>query len=46
MIIYRAPIGNRRCMKTRCQVPPSPGLMAKLLERYNELIAQGAFPRN
>lgn len=46
MLISRTPIRNHLCTQARCPVPPSPTLMARLLERYNELMTQGRIPRN
>jgi immune inhibitor A len=45
MIVSRRPIAAACCRRARCQVPPSPALMAKLLERYHELIEQKRVPK-
>jgi len=46
MRIVRRPIHAAACRKPRCPVPPSPGLMASLLERYRELMAQKRIPKD
>jgi len=46
MIVVRKPIRYRACAEQHCHVPPSPGLMASLLERYNELLEQGRVPKD
>lgn len=45
MRIVRRPVLVSACSNTRCHVPPSPGLMASLLERYYELLDQGRIPK-
>ena len=45
MLIQRRPTGIRGRSRVLCPVPPSPGLMAKLLERYHELVSQGRLPK-
>jgi len=40
MLVLRKPIRNDVCDRERCRVPPSPNLMASLMERYQELLAQ------
>lgn len=44
--IHRHAIRPCGCHKPRCQVPPSPELLARLLERYNELKSEGRVPRS
>ena len=46
MTILRLPVlpGAHICRGTRCLVPPSPGLMADLLSRYEALKAEGRLP--
>lgn len=46
MIIVRKPIASHCCTRSQCRVPPSPELLAKLLERYNELMEQGRVPKD
>src|SRR5262249_5351368 len=46
MRIQRRPVRVSVCRKARCRVPPSPGLMARLLERYHELMEQKRVPRD
>lgn len=46
MLIARKPIASHCCTRDKCRVPPSPELMAKLLERYKELLEQGRVPRD
>ena len=46
MIIIRKPIASHCCTRTQCRVPPSPELLAKLIERYNELMEQERVPKD
>ena len=45
MRILRAPVSPHGCVRPRCQVPPSPRLMASLRERYDALMEQGRLPK-
>ena len=38
------PLGHPECDRPRCQVPPSPGLMQNLLQRWTDLIAEKRLP--
>ncbi len=40
------PLGHPECERQRCQVPPSPGLMQNLLQRWTDLIAEKRLPAN
>ncbi|MDJ0945839.1 MAG: M6 family metalloprotease domain-containing protein [Kiloniellales bacterium] len=46
MTLLRLPAlpGPHCCRRSRCLVPPSPGLMADLLSRYSVLVAEGRLP--
>lgn len=46
MFITKRAIRPCGCDKPRCHVPPSPELLAKLLERYKELLAEGRVPKS
>lgn len=46
MHILRTPISVQGCRRPRCPVPPSPGLIASLRERYEALREQGRIPEN
>ena len=45
MLLSRRPISAECCVRERCMVPPSPALLAKLLERYHELLDQKRVPQ-
>lgn len=45
MILIRKSVRSHTCAHTKCWVPPSPELLAKLLERYKELLEQERVPK-
>ncbi len=38
------PLNHADCRRPRCPVPPSPGLMQNLLQRWTDLVAQKRLP--
>lgn len=38
------PLNHAECLRPRCPVPPSPGLMQNLLQRWTDLVAQKRLP--
>ena len=38
--------GHTECQRQQCRVPPSPGLMNKLLQRWTNLVAEGRLPKD
>lgn len=40
------PFAHAECLRPRCPVPPSPRLMADLLQRWTNLVAEGRLPKD